>query len=325
MNAFSWFTARRSTNKPRTTLRVTELEARDVPAAAVPTLDLSTVGSFGSINGAIFRQYDTHAPANVHNGAVQSFLRLNEGGREHGYNTDARPLQFDESRRGTHSIRVDDLPLVTIGGIQYRELVLDVNEPSHHSKISLDELRVFVSDNPKLHGYNNRNDTLGGVRASYDLGAHRWVQIDAGLNHRVGTGDVLVDIPASALTGGTYLALYSKFGVHNGAGGGAEQWGPGFKTDAKTSTISGSVQLFGGPPTLFDTQITLTGSDGTSQQFTVIASSDGTFTFTVPLNQTATYTLTWIAVDHSEYTGGSLTLLPGDPSTGLTLTFSSAG
>ena len=314
---------RRTSSKPRTILNLDRLEARDVPAA---TVDLSTVGSSGAIGGALFRQYDAHA---AHTGNVSSFLRLDGGGREQGYNTDARPLQFDESRNRnfTHSIRVADLPMVTINNVQYRELVLDVNEPNRHSQVSLDALRLYVSNDPKLHGYNPRTGTLGGHNPSYDMGAHRWVKIDAGLNHEVGTGDVLVDIPASALTGGTYLTLYSKFGTHIEAGGAFEQWGPGFKTATQTSSISGYILLDSGAgpmaPT-FDTTVTLSFNGVVVQTITVAANSDGSYTFNIPLNQSGTYTLKAVMADGSSVYQASeliVNLASGDHLTGQNLTF----
>ena len=322
--------ARCNPAQSRTILAVDELESREVPSASVPTVDLSTLGATGSVNGALFRQYNSHG---AHNSTVQSFLRLDDGGSERGYNTDARPLQFDESRnpRFTHSIRVNDIPLVTIGGVQYRELVLDVNEPGSRSRISLDELQLFVSNNPRLHGYSDRHDTLGGVRPVYDLGASNWVKMDAGLNHQVGTGDVLVDIPANVLSGGTYLALYSKFGTHLSANGSFEQWGPGFDKGPATqeSSISGIA--------FFDyngNKIYEAGSDAVAQNYavsliingvvaqTVTTDSNGRFTFTVSLDASAQYTVQTNDYSSTPYSG---TLNPGDHLTNMNLPLQANG
>jgi hypothetical protein len=305
--------------KPRLTLE--ELESREVPAALQPTVDLTKLGATGSINGVIFQQYNAKAPANAANGNVQSFLRLDDGGSERGYNTDARPLQFDESRNAkvTHSIKVSDLPLVTIGGVQYRELVLDVNEPTgRNSKISLDELQFFVSNDPKLHNYNAGKDTLGGVKAVWDMG-NRWVSMDAALNNRVGTGDILVDIPASLLTGGTYFALYSKFGTHQKADGAYEQWGPGFKTAAQPATITGIAffdQTFDG---IFNQGDTLAVNQAVSLYIngvlvqTVNTDSNGRFTFTVSnLTGAVSYT-----IQTNDFT--TITPLTGSIDAGVTI------
>jgi hypothetical protein len=236
----------------RTFLNLDRLESREVPSAARPSvIDLTHVGASGSNNGALFTQYN--ARANPQNGPVDSFLRLDDGGREKGYNTDSR-LQFDETRRGTHSIQVDDLPLVTIGGVQYRQLVLDVNEPSRrNSKISLDELQIFVSGRKSdLNGYNDNRNTLGGLKPVWQMDANRWVSIDASLNNQTGTGDMIVSIPACYFGSNpnAFVALFSKFGGHQKANGAFEQWGPGFVTSTPqvfSATISGTVFLDGSP------------------------------------------------------------------------------
>jgi hypothetical protein len=299
MSLFSWFAARRSTPRPanRTTLTLGRLEDRDVPAA---TVNLTQAGAAGAINGALFRQYTPAANA----GPVDSFLRITDGsgGTEQGYNTDARPLQFDEApnKTLTHSIKVSDLPLVTINGNQYRELLLDVNEPARQPTISLDELRVYVSNDPQLHGYKTKNDTLGGLNPVYDLGANRWVKIDASLNNQVGTGDVLVDIPANLLTGGTYLALYSKFGQHAAANGGYEEWGPGIAPAVQSTTISGFVfQDFDGDKILDNNDtpyadgwtVQLVAADGVTVLATAMTDSTGFYTLSTTLPVGTNFTL----------------------------------
>lgn len=218
----------RIASKPRTVLSMTQLESREVPAAM---LNLTTVGSDGAINGAIFQQYT----ANASNGSIQSFLRLDNNGREQGFNTNARPDQFDASgnKNLTHAIKVSDLPVANVSGTEYAQLVLDVNEPNWQPMISLDALQIFVSSNAKLNDYNAKKDTLGGLKAVYnmDAGADRWVKIDASLNNQLGTGDVVVDIPLSLLPSkdakgnANYMFLYSQFGQHFGAGGKYEEWG----------------------------------------------------------------------------------------------------
>lgn len=229
MNLFTAiFGKTRTATKPRTILGLNVLEAREVPAAAM--LDLSTVGSAGVLNGAIFQQYN----ANPQNGAIQSFLRLDQNGHEQGYNTNARPLQYDESsnKNLTHAIKVSDLPVANVSGVEYAQLVLDVNEPAWQPMISLDALQIFVSSNAKLNDYNAKKDTLDGLSAVYnmDTTGNRWVKIDANLNRSNGGGDVIVDIPLSDLPATTkgkdnYMYLYSHFGNHFGAGGKYEEWG----------------------------------------------------------------------------------------------------
>src|SRR5687767_13525072 len=97
-------------------LNLQDLECRLAPAVA---LDLTTDDSAGVINDAIFRQCDAQPTGT---GFIQSFVRVQtNAGIEQGYNTDARPLQFNEnnSPNFTRSLRVEDAPLVSVDGVLY--------------------------------------------------------------------------------------------------------------------------------------------------------------------------------------------------------------
>src|SRR5262245_11232416 len=60
-------------------------------------LDLTMRGSEGTIEGAVFQQCDAQPTGT---GVIQSFVRVQTANAkssvEQGYNTDGRPLQFDE-------------------------------------------------------------------------------------------------------------------------------------------------------------------------------------------------------------------------------------
>jgi hypothetical protein len=208
------FTSRSRSNTRRSTthLRLESLEARDVPAV----VNLTTQGASGAFSGALFRQTDSIEATTAH-----PFLRLQTNSvkatAQQGYNTDARPLQFDEvsDPAVTHSILVQDLPLVTINGLAYREILLDVSQNTNQPQITLDELRIYTSNSQTLSGYKTGKGTLGGVRAIYDM--------DASGNNRVllntllsgaAFGDMRLDLPNSLFAGGgQYFYLYSKFGA----------------------------------------------------------------------------------------------------------------
>src|SRR6478609_5517422 len=118
---FSFLKARR--NSPRRTATPSRrqqssfdtLEGRQVLStgsaitANLNNVDLTTPGSSGTINGAVFLQDSTH-PAGV--GVFQPFLRLQGNGTEQGLNTDASQLPYDDkgSANWTHSV-----PLSSIG------------------------------------------------------------------------------------------------------------------------------------------------------------------------------------------------------------------
>lgn len=84
------------------------------------TLDLTTAGSSGTINGALFQQV---GPQPTGSGVIDPFVRISAANQTsvQGFNTDARPLQFDEnsSPTFTHSLLLSDLATVNVGGTTY--------------------------------------------------------------------------------------------------------------------------------------------------------------------------------------------------------------
>jgi hypothetical protein len=231
-------------------LRVEPLEDRTVPAV----LDLTAAAASGEVGGALFAQFDGRT---VERGQVDTFLRLHaHRGTTQGFNTSAPFKSFDASwnPRQTHAVRVADLPSVTVGGVTYRELVLDVHQPRHSPNVSLDELKLYVSNNPRLNGYNPRTGTLGGLSPVYslDAGGDNWVTLNGRLNGGNGRGDALVYVPDALLAGGTYLSLYSKLGVNSSAQCGVVSWGfgkdgplggPVDPPPVQTASVSGVVFL----------------------------------------------------------------------------------
>jgi hypothetical protein len=227
-------------------LRVEPLEDRTVPAA----LDLTTAGASGEFGGALFTQFDGRT---VGRGEVDTFLRLHaQRNVAQGFNTSAPLKSFDASwnPRHTHAVKVADLPSVTVNGVTYRELVLDVKQPLHSPNVSLDELKMYVSNGPRLNGYNTRTGKLGGLSPVYDLDADadNRVTLNARLNGSNGRGDALVYVPEALLAGGTYLYLYSKFGATSSAQCGQVDWGYGKcgplgmpPTSVQTGSVSGVV------------------------------------------------------------------------------------
>jgi hypothetical protein len=229
-------------------LRVEELEDRVVPSGM---LDLTTRGAIGEINGALFRQAD---PQPTGTGVIRSFVRLQtSNGKavvEQGYNTDARPLQFDENKspQFTRSLQLGDLPTVDVDGVIYRVFLLDINQKSSQPYLSLDELRFYVGSAPNLTGYNATTHQLPGASPVYDLG-DSWVKLDYRLDSGSGSGDMLLYVPDSvfgASGSNPYVYLYSKFGVNFAGNSGFEEWAPAALGQlAAGGSISGTVYLNG--------------------------------------------------------------------------------
>ncbi|HYH64487.1 MAG TPA: hypothetical protein VD866_07295 [Urbifossiella sp.] len=308
---------------PRATLSFDRLEQRDVPSAA--TLDLSTRGTGGDINGARFEQHDARPTGTGH---IQSFVRVQALGNrtvEAGVNTDARPLTFDENKspQFTRSMRVADLPLVNVGGTFYREVLLDINQKASASQLSLDELKVFVGGAGNLN-YNATTGTLGGADPVYDLdaGGDNRVRLDARLNTGSGSGDMRFYVPNDILGGGEYFYLYSKFGQTIAANGGFEEWAAGSGGSSVAPQASGfsgilyGLELDGQPAPAFGGTLQLILNGIVVDEVTV--GTDGTFAFNnVLLDQPeVTFQLAYLQPPGS---GQQLWLDPERESTTVTL------
>ncbi len=294
-------------------LQLESLEERTVPSAA--PLDLTTAGASGSINGAIFAQTPTQPTGS---GVIHSFVRLQAQGAkqtvQQGYNTDNRPLQFDENKSPTftRSLKLDELPKVDAGGVFYRVFLLDINQKSSQPLLSLDELRLYVGGAPNLSGYDASAHTLGGLAPVYDLdagGVDNWVKLDARLTHGSGSGDMLLYVPDSLFTGtDPYVSLYSKFGVNLAGNGGFEEWAPA----AGPNSSSGASQLPSSSGVIQGT-VTVNGVPQVGVQIFLDANHDGVldgdevFTYT---DQNGNYSFNDLATNFGQYSAYAVTAVP---------------
>jgi hypothetical protein len=289
-------------------LTLDTLADRIVPATIV---DLTTPGASLPAGEAIVTQCDAQPTGT---GFIQSFVRVQGaakgGGSQHGYNTTARPLQFDEnsSPSFTRSLKVGDVPRRTVDGVNYREFLLDINQKSSASFLSLDEVRLFLAGTPDLTGYDVGAKTLAGNEAVFDMDATEdvTVKLNARLNHGSGSGDMFLLVPESAfarpgVTADTFVYLYSKMGGLAGASAnsGFEEWA--VKTDGggapvvpeapvQLSSLSGRVYLdtdqswsLGEADTgLAGVTIQLQGVDdvGRTVVLTTTTDANGNYTFT---------------------------------------------
>jgi hypothetical protein len=279
----------------RSRLGVEALDSRILPSA---TLNLTAPGSeVTAPSGAVFQQ---RGAGEV--GDTDTFLRLASGfwsglfSPERGYNTDARPLQFDAvgDPSVTRSLRLGDVPCVFENGVAYREFFLTVNQNCLLPLLSLDELRVYLGETGDLTGYNTSAKTLAGQSAVFDLdaGGNVTVALNDNLN-RNGSADVRVLIPEPAFAGATadtFVYLYSRLGDQwwGRANGGAESW-----SVAPVSTgasISGFVYLYKFDVDLGEwvvdrgianarLRLTWIDADGFEQELNTTTDQDGRFSF----------------------------------------------
>jgi hypothetical protein len=288
----------------------------------VPTmLDLTTVGAIGSLGGdvsgnpGIFEQNATQPSGS---GVIDSFVRLQakhpDSGIAQGYNTDARPVQFDEkiSPVFTRSLLLSDVPEISVGGTLYYEFLLDINQTNSTPLLSLDELRFYVAGVGNLTGYDPSTNLLSGIAPSFDLGAGNWIELNSGLNPGSGIANMVALIPNSAFAGaptGSYLYLYSKFGVNLPAHGGYEQWAVSTALTAETGFISGTVFNDLNDDGVFDAgdvglqgwTVTITDSaTGLSATTTTDANGDYLFqNLATGLGQFSTYTISVVPISPS--------------------------
>jgi len=190
-------------------------------------VDLTTKGSSGTWNGGIFTQIDPRATGT---GLWDPFVRIQgAAGVEQGYNSDYRPVQFDEDTNAqwNHSIMLSDIPLEA----GYRIFLLDINEPGGPVDrfVSLDVIELYTAAVPNLTNYPVA--ASGWTTKVWELddgGADDWVHLNYKLNTGSGSGDMAMGVPKAAFGGGNpYVYLYSKFGVNAPHEDGFEEWALG--------------------------------------------------------------------------------------------------
>lgn len=190
---------------------------------AAPTVDLTTINATGMINGAWF--YEVHA-APTGSGNIQSFVRIGKDQDNpaitQGYNTEARPVEYDENTSPTFTrpLLLSDVPVVDLSGTLYREFLLDINQnkTGDGRLLSLDTIEIYQSDDGTLGGPGVHAGGFPGTLV-YDMDglADSWILLDYALNHGSGTGDMFAYIPDSLFIDEDYVYLYSMFGASEGS------------------------------------------------------------------------------------------------------------
>ena len=222
-------------------------------SASASTIDLTTAGNSGSVNGAYFFQGSLQPTGT---GVIQPFVRIQNNGTEQGYNTDGTPLPWDIKAGSFEStLPRASLQVVNYLGNQYYQFALDINESQGGTKpqLSLDDLRFYTGNvadptgTPPLFMINSLPrwslDVFGN---NGTILTNNLVKLNAGLSSGSGSSDMFALIPVSAFAGdtNTYLYLYSKFGVSNSSDGGFEEWWT-VKAPAEQVPEPGSLLLLG--------------------------------------------------------------------------------
>ena len=204
--------------------------------AVAVSLDLTTAGASGFVNGAFFEQIN---PQSTGTGVIDPFLRIQANGTEEGFNNNVDAFTLDDVAKGgqtfNHEIMLSSVPIVNVGGVDYYQFLLDINEPSGggNATISLHELEIWLSDTSitSFAGATGEYSDLSGSSATlaFDLDSgpdgDSVIELDYSLNAGSGAGDLFVYIPVSELgTDDKIVYLYSAFGSPNSSGDGFEEW-----------------------------------------------------------------------------------------------------
>jgi hypothetical protein len=192
--------------------------------------DLTVPLSSCTIDNAI---YSSVQPTPEGSGVIDSFVRISTNNpTESGYNTSARPLNFDEnsSPTFTHDILLAGTEVTNVGGINYYVFHLDINQNGSNPLLSLDEVQIFTSSQD-----GQSVNTFGTIQAAgvLDISGNLVYQLDAGGDHEVvlnyninggsGQGDMVLLVPVSVFgvvdPNTTFVYLYSAFGGLQGCSG----------------------------------------------------------------------------------------------------------
>jgi len=214
-------------------------------AKATTTIDLTTNTSpaVNDGNGAIYERTDSQSTGT---GVIRSFVREQAqggGNNEQGYNTDNRPVQFDEltDPNFTRSVLITQVPIVSIGGGDYRQFLLDINQNNGNGNLlSLNRIQVYLTDNPSITGFDPNASASNGFGSNANLvysldggpNGDTTVALNYDLNSGSGSGDMFLyvrnDLFTAASNGSNNnVVLYSQFGNPpgpNSTNDGYEEW-----------------------------------------------------------------------------------------------------
>ena len=217
------------------------LSAQALPLSTTP-LDLTNPlgGASGYIGPGYFEEVSPHWTGS---GRLPAFAQIgNNTPVTSGYNTTVNnTLDNGPSNNFNHALLLSAVPIVNIGGLDYRQFLLDINETGESSLLSLDDLQIFQSGTPNQSVNTFRTD-FWGLPGQIDLAdstmiyrmdtpqVDSWILLDANVGPGgpgSGLGDMRAYIPDFLFYGGLgdYVYLYSQFGLNNPNNAGFEEWG----------------------------------------------------------------------------------------------------
>lgn len=211
--------------------------------AQADLLDLTTTGatvqSTAQTGGTFIVQQIS--PQSTGTGVIDPFVRINPGSpgnppNEAGYNTAGIVVLDDVSGAWLHLLPLTEVPIVNLGGTNYRQFMLDINQNNGGTGnlLSLNQIQIFTGgpapttyggapcDSSQATCSAPPNITLAGLTnvftmsASTDPNGPNQIKMDYSLNQGSGSGDMFLYVLDSVFTGGPYVTLFSQFGDPTG-------------------------------------------------------------------------------------------------------------
>jgi len=210
-------------------------------------IDLTTAGSQSTQNAAIGGSFTVQQiqPQSTGTGFIDSFLRIQQTGSERGYNTNNGTPLDDKGGSFTHALLLSDVGTVNIGGTNYYNFVLDINQTNNNNLLSLNQIQIFraSSDPATFSGLTEASAPPSSASLISFAGATEVfrmnntgnpngfeIKLDYSLNSGSGSGDMNLFVNKSLVDnagGGNNVILYSQFGQPNGqyaSNDGFEEW-----------------------------------------------------------------------------------------------------
>ena len=213
--------------------------------AEATTIDLTTAGASGTLNGAIYTQGSVVSGTGVFPSFVQIQPQTGNTTTEKAYNTTVNNvLNNGPADPHNHEVRLSAVPIINVSGTNYYSFLLDINESSGQGHageqfLSLDRIQLYTSTAANLSTTTfDASGLLPGLGTlRYDSGLGNEALLDYSLGSGSGKSDLELLVPVSDFAGAlgsNYLYLYSAFGAlgtvngrNYGASAGFEEWALG--------------------------------------------------------------------------------------------------
>jgi hypothetical protein len=161
-------------------------------------------------------------------GNSKTFLTVNQtggSGPEQGYNTDGTE-EFETIASGTESLLLSEIPLVSIGGINYREFGFALNQTGGADQISINEITIMQGSAGNLTGYNNiGGPNIGGSTSLvFDWTSNGETLTVEDFVPGLSNIEMLMLVEADSFGVGDYVMLYMNAGDPLAANDGNDKW-----------------------------------------------------------------------------------------------------